>query len=226
MKKLPYKVKILGDTEDAIIILQEQEVFSTYRVLSSQIKVEYIEDHEGKTDSIKVDRRMSRNISKNVYCTKGVKCKNKQCNQLKSGLKVGNHQKKADEKCKVKIESQFNVQKGYKSKINEKSKNVNVKKVEMECKHKCKVVQRRVEPKDKKETEIKVEQKEIVQKVKDPKREKNVKADYSKHKLKSTVKTVKKTFTKGKTMELLKQREDKEQSRKTGKLLKANIFLM
>ena len=44
MKKSPYKVKILGDTEDAIILLEEQEVFPTYWVLSSQIKVEYIQD--------------------------------------------------------------------------------------------------------------------------------------------------------------------------------------
>ena len=128
MKKLSYKVKILGDTEDAIIISQEQEVLPTYRVLSSQIKVEYIEDHEGKTDSIKVDRRRSRNISKKVKCTKGVKCNNKQSMKLRSGLKVGKCQKKADEKCQGKIEPQFNVQKGYKSKINEKSKKIKAKK--------------------------------------------------------------------------------------------------
>ena len=141
MKKLPYKVKILGDTEDAIIISEEQEVFPTYWILSSQINVEYIEDCEGKTDNIKVDRRRSRNISKNVKCTKGVKCNNKQSMKLRSGLKVGKGEKKADEKCQVKIEFQFNVQKGYKSKINEKSKNIKAKKVEMEHKHKCKVVQ-------------------------------------------------------------------------------------
>ena len=62
--------------------------------------------------------------------------------KLRSGLKVGKRQKKADEKYKIKIEPQFNVQRGYKSKINEKSKNVKVKKVKMEHKHKCKVVQR------------------------------------------------------------------------------------
>ena len=57
--------------------------------------------------------------------------------KLRSGLKVGKHQKKGDEKNKVKFEPQFNVQRGYKSKINEKSKNVKVKKVKMEHKHKC-----------------------------------------------------------------------------------------
>ena len=65
MKKPPYKVKIVGDTEDAIILSEEQEVFPTYRVLSSQIKVDYIEDSECKTDNIKVQRRRSRN-----RCTK------------------------------------------------------------------------------------------------------------------------------------------------------------
>ena len=95
------------------MISQEQEVFQNIWVLSLQIKVEYIEDPEGKTDSKEVDRRMSRNVSKNVKCTKGVKCSNKQSMKLRSGLKVGKCQKKADEKCKVKFEPQFNVQKGY-----------------------------------------------------------------------------------------------------------------
>ena len=162
MKKPPYKIKILGDTEDAIIILEEQEVFPTYWVLSSQIKVEYIEHSECKTGNIKVQRRSSRNISKNVKSSKGVKCNNKQSMKLRSGLKVGKCQRKRDEKYKVKIEPQFNVQRGYKSKINEKSKNIKAKKVKMAHKHKCKVVQRPVEIKDKKETEIKVERKEIV----------------------------------------------------------------
>ena len=128
MKKLPYKMKILGDTEDALILLEEQEVFPTYQVLSSQIKVEYIEDSECKTDNIKVQRRSSRNRSKNVKSSKGVKCNNKQNMKLRSGLQVGKCQKKGDEKYKVKIEPQFNVHRSYKSKINEKSKNVKVKK--------------------------------------------------------------------------------------------------
>ena len=132
MKKPPYKMKILGDTEDAIILSEEQEVFPTYQVLSSQMKVEYIEDSECKTDNIKVRRRSSRNRSKNVKSSKGVKCNNKQCMKLRSSVKVGKCQKKGDEKYKVKIEPQFNVQRGYKSKINEKSKNVKAKKVKLE----------------------------------------------------------------------------------------------
>ena len=101
MKKPPYKMKILGDTEDAIILSEEQEVFPAYLVLGSQIKVEYIEDSECKTDNIKVERRSSRNISKNVKSSKGVKCNNKQSMKLRCGLKVGKRQKKGDEKYKV-----------------------------------------------------------------------------------------------------------------------------
>ena len=73
MKKPPYKVKILGDTKDAIIILEEQEVYPKYYILSSQIKVEYKEDPQGNKDPIKVDRRRYRKRSKTVKVTKSVK---------------------------------------------------------------------------------------------------------------------------------------------------------
>ena len=70
MKKPPYKMKILGDAEDAVILSEEQEVFPTYRVLSSQIKVEYIEDSECKTDNIKVQRRSFRTYQRMLNLVK------------------------------------------------------------------------------------------------------------------------------------------------------------
>ena len=95
-----------------------------YHVLSSQIKVEYTEDHEGKKDSIKVDRRRSRKRSRNVKPTKSVKLNEKEAIKLRSGIKVGKRQMKGNQKCKVKIEPEFNEGEGYKSDINEKSKKV------------------------------------------------------------------------------------------------------
>ena len=142
MKKPPCKVKILGDTKDAIIISQEQEVYPTYPILASQIKVGYKEDHQGNKDPIKVDRRRYRKRLKNVKVTKSVNCNDKQSMKLRSGVKVGKHQKKGDDKCQVKIEPKCNIEEGYKSKLNEKSKNIKGKKVEMECKRKSNVVQK------------------------------------------------------------------------------------
>ena len=60
--------------------------------------------------------------------------------------------------------------------------------------------------------------------MKDPKTEKSVKAGYSKCELKSTVKTVKKTFTKGKTTILLKQRGYEEQKWKERKVAECKCF--
>ena len=42
-KKKPYNVKIPGDTEDSIVILEERNFYGTYRVLTSELTLEYKE---------------------------------------------------------------------------------------------------------------------------------------------------------------------------------------
>ena len=127
--------------------------------------------------------------------------------KLRSGVKVGKRQKKGDDK----------------SKLNEKSKNVKGKKVEMEHKQSPMLYQNELNQRIKKK-QIKVEPKEIVKNVKEAKIEKNVNPPYSKHQLKTNVKTVKKRFTKGKTTKLLNKRQYEEQKWKEREVAKGKHF--
>ena len=67
-KKKPYNVKIPGDTEDSIVILEERNFYGTYRVLTSQLTLEYKEvgEEQEPQSEIKKESSPKKRKSKNI----------------------------------------------------------------------------------------------------------------------------------------------------------------
>ena len=137
-KKKPYNVKIPGDSEDSIVILQERNFYGTYRVLTSQLTLGYKEVGEEEQPQSEINKESSLKKCKSKNVKKRVGVNKKKPMKLRSGLKVIDRKIKVEEKIQVKIGDKSHVNNVKKSKIQSKLRSKGKKKNETQGKEKSK----------------------------------------------------------------------------------------